>query len=129
MKSFNVTNQCGQQGNCSREDGSAILEFITIFLLLAIPVISQFSQSTRVSSERMKTQEVLREVRQIIASEENFYTIRNIAQRYIELQGVSGTLQISCESGACPGRGSVIRIEIENYSGKYATNIKGGRWT
>ena len=129
MKCFDFTNPGGQQGKCARENGSAILEFITIFLLLAIPILSQFSQSTRVFAERMKTQEVLREVRQIITSEENLYYIRNIAQRYIELQGVSGSLQISCESGACPGRGSIIRIEIENSSGKYATNIKGGRWT
>ena len=110
------------------EAGNAVIEFIALFLLLALPLFSYFGWITVSANSQLKAAEMIREVSQILRTGNDFNTSVSISKRYLALQGMNGELAARCITGICPRRGSVMEIELKVGKHLYRSFIKGGRW-
>lgn len=111
-----------------REEGSAVVEFISLMILLIIPVVFYFTLITIKAGGSLKDGSILREVSEIIKSVSDFQESNSLAQRYISLRSGESSLVISCISGDCPHRDSVMNIELRTAGRITNRIIKGGKW-
>lgn len=110
------------------EEGSAVVEFISLMFLLLLPIVTYFSLHTVESTEQFREDRILREVVEIIRAGGDFQESVNLAERFLSLQGSSSRLLISCLSGACPHRESIMKIELRNSGGSMERVVRGGKW-
>lgn len=110
------------------EQGSVIVEFISLLILLIIPLFAYFTTVTVKSLSQQKDEEVFREVIQIVRSERTLQAAAYLSQRYLTLRGNEGAIALSCKSGDCPHRGSVVQIKWLRPDHSLIANIEGGNW-
>ena len=110
------------------EVGSAVVEFISLMLLLILPVITYFTLSTVKSQQTIQDKRIFREISSIMNSGTNFQESFSLAQRYLSLESSGSALKVSCLSGDCPHRESVMRIILTTPSSLISATIIGGKW-
>ena len=110
------------------ENGSVVVEFIGLLLLLILPLVSYFTVVAVHASSLHKDKEIFREVIQIFRSESSTQEAANLADRYLVLRGVSGSITVSCKSGNCPQSDSVIEIQWRQPSRVLLSTVKKGNW-
>ncbi len=110
------------------EEGSAVVEFISLICLLIMPVLLYFTLVTVKASSAFKEDEILREVSEIVKSTGDFHESKSLAQRYISLQGGKSSLSMRCVAGDCPHRGSVMMLELRTAGRITHRTVLGGNW-
>lgn len=96
------------------ETGNTTIEFIGFLLLLVLPLVTYFVQITHHSIMEQSSREILREIIQIVKTGDDFNTSISIAQRYLSLHDSQSQMLVSCVSGDCPKRGSIMRIYLKS---------------
>ena len=109
------------------EEGSALVEFISLMILLLIPIVSYFTSLTVETNNQMSQERVLREVSEIIRTGSDFHESISLVKRYLSLHDSTSTISIICLSGDCPHRESVMEIELRNSKGAMKRMVRGGK--
>lgn len=110
------------------EEGSALVEFISLMLLLLLPIVTYFSLLTVETTEKIREDRILREVVEIIRTGGDFQESVALAERFLSLQESRSRLFIYCLSGDCPHRESVMKIELRNSESSMERIVRGGKW-
>lgn len=110
------------------EAGSAVFEFISLLVLLILPVITYFTLSTVKGEQTIREKRIFREISTIMRSGTNFQESFNLARRFLTLESPESSLNVSCLSGNCPHRESVMRIRLTTATSTFVATIRGGRW-
>lgn len=110
------------------EAGSAVIEFLSLTLLLILPLFSYFTLLTVKSNSLHREEELFREMAHIVRSETNLATGTYLAERYIAFREAGGYLSVVCKSGECPGRGSITEIVWYQHDKSLSALITGGNW-
>jgi len=110
------------------ESGNTTIEFIGFLLLLVLPLVTYFVQITHRSIMEQSSREILREIIQIVKTGDDFNTSISIAQRYLSLHDSHSQMLVSCVSGDCPKRGSIMRIYLKSGGLSLESTFRGSRW-
>jgi len=110
------------------EVGSAAFEFISLLVLLILPVITYFTLSTVKGEQTIREKRIFREISAIMRSGTNFQESFNLAKRFLTLESPESSLNVSCLSGECPHRESVMRIRLTTATSTFVATIRGGKW-
>lgn len=110
------------------ESGNTTIEFIGFLLLLVLPLVTYFVQITHHSIMEQSSREILREIIQIVKTGDDFNTSISIAQRYLSLHDSQSQMLVSCVSGDCPKRGSIMRIYLKSGGLSLESTFRGSRW-
>lgn len=110
------------------ETGNTTIEFIGFLLLLVLPLVTYFVQITHHSIMEQSSREILREIIQIVKTGDDFNTSISIAQRYLSLHDSQSQMLVSCVSGDCPKRGSIMRIYLKSGGLSLESTFRGSRW-
>ena len=110
------------------EVGSAVFEFISLLVLLIFPVMTYFTLSTVKSEQTIREKRIFREISAIVSSGTNFQESLNLAKRFLTLEIPESSFNVSCLSGDCPHRESVMRIRLTTATSTYVATIRGGKW-
>jgi hypothetical protein len=110
------------------ENGNTVLEFLFFLTLFLLPITIFFSQTTTQSIRALREEEMFREVVQILKSGEDFAHSVSISRRFLTLHNSSQELEVRCISGACPRRGSLMKITLSGGGERLEAFLEGGRW-